>query len=253
MRRRRAARLPGLAIAWGAISGAGVLAERDGLEQRLQRSTGLMAIPVADALDQLGHLLAEGFGTQPVAYVTEIAAGEAGNRLSVLRSPAFETLLSASRKVRRSAPAADFVRQLAEAPSEEALQLVLGMLAEEVGSILQLPPDAIDPMRSLNEFGMDSLMALELRTQVEKRCHVDLPMVSVAGRTLRDLGERLLGDLRLGVVATDPSAQDAGDAASLEDLRRRHTATAVRVLDLVVEQGLEKTVVHALGRRGGLS
>ncbi len=228
MRRRRAAGRPGLAVAWGAIADAGVLADRQELAERLRRTTGVVGIPVADAVNLLGEVLARGDDADPVVYISEIATTEISERLALLQSPAFEGLRSRGTKAHSSGDSTDLMKQILEAGEDERLRLVLAMLAEEVGGILQIPSSSLDPLRPLSDLGMDSLMALELRMEVEKRCGMDLPLVSIAGQSLRDLAGRLLGGIAPATVEDAPARPNA-----LQALGEVHAAGAKEIeLDL---------------------
>ena len=47
--------------------------------------------------------------------------------------------------------------------------------------------------RSLNQFGLDSLMALELKNRIEARCGITIPLVSIlTGPSVKDLSSVLL-------------------------------------------------------------
>ncbi|MFO1150428.1 MAG: SDR family NAD(P)-dependent oxidoreductase [Alsobacter sp.] len=261
VRRRRAAGRPGLAVAWGAISGAGVMMQRADLEDRLRRTTGLAGLPVGQALDHLGALLAAGDAAPPVAYVSEIAGGEAAERLVLMRSPAFEGLMAHQGKARRHVAAADFVRQLQSAGPDQALAITLSMLAEETAAILQLPVTSIDPLKPLNELGMDSLMALELRMEVEKRCRIELPLMSISGRSLRDLAERILAGLvrddgGRGAGAQEGRAGDAArqdravlDAVTLKDLGAAHAVDEGHLDVDALAAAVDKRVGQQVGPR----
>ncbi len=51
---------------------------------------------------------------------------------------------------------------------DQASEVLLEIIVEEIARVLRLPPKEIDRHRALAEIGMDSLMMLELRTTVEE-------------------------------------------------------------------------------------
>nr|WP_281393120.1 acyl carrier protein [Roseibium litorale] len=89
-----------------------------------------------------------------------------------------------------------------------ASQTVAKLLAAEIGKILRISPEEIDPHKPLSEIGMDSLMALELRMGAERQLGIDIPLMSLAnGATLIDLSTR---------VATRVLGEGGDDSISAE-------------------------------------
>jgi acyl transferase domain-containing protein len=74
----------------------------------------------------------------------------------------------------------DFVHRLRQAPPRERHALLLGQVRELAAGVLGLDPSAaIDPRQPLKEFGLDSLMALELRNRLAARLGALLPATLV--------------------------------------------------------------------------
>ena len=113
------------------------------------------------------------------------------NSLAGLKSPAFAALSHRSGD-RGEVESIDLASQIAGKSPAEALDIVLAMTKGEIGRILRVEVDAIDPRRPLSEVGMDSLMALELRLGVEKRIGVELPLMSLGDKSAADVAEKIL-------------------------------------------------------------
>ncbi|MGL1701405.1 acyl carrier protein, partial [Vibrio parahaemolyticus] len=64
---------------------------------------------------------------------------------------------------------------LADKSPEEIMEILRGILLDEVSHILRVPRDKIDIGRPLPEIGMDSLMAVELKLGLERRLNIDVP------------------------------------------------------------------------------
>jgi acyl carrier protein len=80
---------------------------------------------------------------------------------------------------------------------DDARNAIRHIISGEVGRILRLPPRSIATDAPLVRLGLDSLGALELRTAVERRLGVSLPLQGVTeGLTVDSLAERLLEGLR---------------------------------------------------------
>lgn len=194
MRQRRLVHLPALAVGWGAIADAGVIARDDKLGERLQRTTGVAGVPFRDALNHLGRLLAQGDAIEPVQIYSSMGHSAVADSLAVLKSPTFAALTDRSGDD-GEATAIDLASQIAGKSDGEALEIVLAATKAEISRILRVEVEAIDANRPLSEIGMDSLMALELRLGVEKRIGIELPLMSLGDRTAAHVAEKILAGL----------------------------------------------------------
>ncbi len=210
--RRHAAGLPALAVGWGPIGDAGTLTRSHEVSQALARRLGAAHLRADEALDALPAMLAAGL---PVVYHAEFA-GARSKQLPLLASPLFE-LLPFQDGADEEERLGDLRTLAAGRSRDEARRVVADALAEAVASILQLPVAQVDPSRPLADFGMDSLMAVELRTAVETRFGVSLPLFSLSERiTLAAMAARLV----------DPLFDDA-DAGSAPTVTSAALARAV--------------------------
>ncbi len=191
MKRRRKLGLPALAIGWGAISDVGILARDKQLAQRLRRTTGVSAIRSAEAVAHLGRLLSLGDAVGPVQFLTNIGRSAAAGKLALLKSPAF-TALGLSGEGGDQEGTGEVLLDWAEKSPEEALAIVKGAMLREVGAILRLPADRIDPDRPLGELGLDSLMGLELHLALETTLGTQIAMVGVGDRTLTGIAQAIV-------------------------------------------------------------
>jgi NADPH:quinone reductase-like Zn-dependent oxidoreductase/acyl carrier protein len=204
MARRRAEGLPGLAVGWGAIADAGILARDPALAANLGRLTGIEAMPARAALDHLGYLLAQPVNNPATTYCATLRPGEALQRLKLLQTPAFATLFASGDTA--VAVELDLASRLEGRSDGEARALVAGLLATEVARIFRLPPEDIELTRPLDELGLDSMMSLDLRMSIEKRFGIELPVVAMsAGVSVNDLANRLIASLRSDSPKEDDS------------------------------------------------
>ena len=185
-RRRHAAGRPALAIQWGPVADAGYLAERPETRDTLARRLGARPLPAADLLACLPAMISSGL---PVVGMADTNWTEARRFLPILATPFFSDI----RAKASLSPSDELLRErLAGLAPEEATALLKSVVAEEAAAILRLPTSAIDPARPLSEFGMDSLMAVELRLGLESRLRIDLPLVSLAeGASVASIAIRL--------------------------------------------------------------
>ena len=194
-RQRRNIGLPALAVAWGAIADAGVLARDTETAKKLARATGVVGIPARDALNQLGVMLTQHSG-EATRYFADITPGGAMRDMKLLSTPAFAPAFGA-RGPADIGEEVDLMTLIEGLSDIEARTKVAELLALEVGRILRLSAGELDIHRPLTELGMDSLMGLELRMDIEKRFGVELPLVAITSVTnLLDLAGRLISNLR---------------------------------------------------------
>ncbi len=232
MRRRRAEGRPGLAIAWGAIADAGVLARESGIAAKLERISGIVALKSQEALSQLESLLADPLACPATVYCASFRPGAALQSLKLLSTPSFNALFT---KVEGSDPdqAVNLASLIAGKSDIEARTTVSGLVAQEVARILRLSADEIDVTRPLDDLGMDSLMSLELRMSIEGRFGVELPVVAISsGINVTDLAARLIAGLESGADHT------AGNGAAMpgdreREMLRQHAPGEIGLTDLL--------------------
>lgn len=83
---------------------------------------------------------------------------------------------------RSSLPSKDMKQQLQEASSEEDVKAVIQeAFLSTLELMLQMAPNTVEPSSSLMSLGMDSLVAVEIRTWFLKNVHVDIPVLQLLG------------------------------------------------------------------------
>lgn len=203
--RRQRAGLPGCAIAWGPIEDAGVLTRNEAARSWLQHKLGIAPITAARALDALGETLAAGGG---VSAVMDLNWPLLEQHLPQTKSPRFAEMRRQFGDALQATGDGDLQQELRSLPFAAAHELLLGVLETEVAHILRLPPARTRAAKSVFDFGMDSLMAVEFALSLEKRLGVTIqPMLISENPSLDKIANRLLGLIR-----------DDGDAAAERDI-----------------------------------
>jgi acyl transferase domain-containing protein/acyl carrier protein/protein-L-isoaspartate O-methyltransferase len=163
---------PALSINWGTWDEMQVSEE----DRRGFIQTGLLPMRAHDALATLGQLVAG-----PSRQVT-VAAVDWEALTTVYearrRRPFLERLAgSVERPIRpRGArEAADLIARVNAASPESRGDVLLGYVREQVGAVLRLDPTRIDVEQGLFDMGMDSLMALDVKTRLETAVNRRLP------------------------------------------------------------------------------
>ena len=202
--RRRAAGKSALAIGWGAIADAGLIARDRKLAERLQQSTGVAGVKTAEALAHLGRLLALGSRIKPVQFYSMIAPGPATSRLAILKSPAYASL-GLWCETGSADDMESFESALQGKTREEAHAVILRALRREAAQILRMPQEQIDPHRALAEMGFDSLMMLELVISVEKLSGRQYRMVGQGDQTLATFATEIMNEIIIDADDASPS------------------------------------------------
>ncbi|HEY0215460.1 MAG TPA: beta-ketoacyl reductase, partial [Cellulomonas sp.] len=228
---RRGQGRPATGIAWGLWRGAG-MAERDeattdgapvavsgALRHQLNLSAGMGALTPAQGVAVFHHLLAADAGHVVVLPVDLPAWGARYREAS--GSPLLDNVLAGAsdlseasgaaggpvgRRPRRTStlPTRDDLRALADA---DRLPRLTGALHESLASWLGAAPAEVDPDQPLLELGFDSLMAVEMRNEIEQRLGVFVPVSAfLADASVRTVSRRVLGL----VVEPDPASGGGG-------------------------------------------
>lgn len=90
-------------------------------------------------------------------------------------------------------------RLAAESGSEKAGEIILDALVHKIADMLQIPASEVDPSRPMYRYGVDSLVALEVRNWIMRELNTTLTLffVEKAGiDTSRAIWGRKLGNSR---------------------------------------------------------
>jgi len=170
---RRGMGLPAQAIDWGAWSEIGTLARRS-LDKDLDEK-GMSTISPAMGLQVLEHILLD--GASPQVCVIPIQWSKFLGRFPLGARPPMFAGLGKNEPVSSHLlqPKMDSLRhrmQRSQPSDREAIMTTY--LKEQVSRVLGIQPERLDPARPFHEFGLDSLMAVELKHQLKRDVDVDV-------------------------------------------------------------------------------
>ncbi len=162
---RRAAGLAALSINWGAWSTVGSVVDYDVADRLASQGIGL--INPTDGLTVLDYLLSQPaaqVGVTPIDWPTFLRQFKGSQNF-------FSRLTWETRKQAKVTGVAaqtvsqpDVMRRLEEAPPAKRRGLLITHVSEQVGKVIGLDPSQrVGEIVPLNEMGLDSLMAVELR------------------------------------------------------------------------------------------
>jgi len=186
---------PALSVNFGPWAGAGMADAAD--RSRAFRLLGLAPLPAARAFRALERLIAEGACQAAVAEVDwftfKVLYGQDGRRrlLEQLDGPARPERDRERERVTNGA-----MHDWRERPPAARRDRLARYFRERVAGVLRLEPGRVDPDRPLDTLGLDSLMAIELKSGVEADLGTALPLTSLLqGPTIAQLADQALAQL----------------------------------------------------------
>ena len=194
-KQRRANGLAATCVRWGAIDDVGFLARNEKIKDALQNRMGGSALNSAIALDALESML---IADRSGLGVMELDWTALSRFLPSSGSPKFSELARHAGDNNGDEDTADDIqRLLSELSDADLLATLTEMLKREVGEILRVSPDKIDPARSIYDMGLDSLMGVELVVALESRFGTRLPVMALSqSPTILKLAEQIIQQLK---------------------------------------------------------
>jgi len=196
---RRARGLCGESLDLGPLSDTGMVSEESGRELRRM---GLEPFPADRLLDRLPGLL------NPVEARIALVAADWPRFAELYRSQRptglFDPVL-ALKATSGSSPVATSLPSKIPQTRKEPDQSPRDWLADTMSEVLRIPPDQLAFDTPLPMLGLDSLLAMEIRTLIERELGLTIGLPDLLGsHSLNDLAERLARDLRAGTTSPEP-------------------------------------------------
>ncbi|NER28514.1 MAG: type I polyketide synthase [Symploca sp. SIO1C4] len=163
--------LPTLSVNWGPWTGGGMASEeiRTGLARM-----GVKTLPSEQGIEMLKTLLGKDLAQATVANVDWVVFKELyearGNRLLLEKILPQPQALTQQQSMQKS-----ILEQLQQNSKEGQALLLTTYLQEQVAKTLGLNASQLDTEQPLNNMGLDSLMAIELRKWITNHLNVDVP------------------------------------------------------------------------------
>ncbi len=172
---RRSLGLPGLSVNWGAWAEVGAAMTAGETVDSVVTKRGIGYVPPQQGLRAFEYALRE--------HLTQVAVVQADWRRTVRdllpeHQPALLRDLVAARNgsLDGDPPSDRFLERLQEAPADAKHGLLVTHVLNQVAKVLGMDRSrVIDPRRPIQEFGLDSLMALELRNVLGTSMEKSLP------------------------------------------------------------------------------
>ncbi len=208
--------LPGLSINWGAWAKVGMAASMDQSLQARLEAQGASFMQPSEALTALAWLLQT--KSPPHIGVMPIDWQVMGQVLPTPHPGLLSQLIPQTTPVFEAPDVSSILREIQAAPDAEKQSLVLTCVKTEVAKVMKFDPaQPLDAGRGFFEMGLDSLLASQLKNQLEKTLGLTLSATVIFNyptiETLANhLYERLSPDptpeLTPSPTPTDNQAQD---------------------------------------------
>ncbi|MGE3909405.1 MAG: type I polyketide synthase [Chloroflexota bacterium] len=254
--RRRAEGLPATSINWGPwaeVGMAAALSERD--RQRFAEH-GISMISPEQGLDLFGKILHQHPAQVAVLPIdwSVFATCEPVMSSRSLWVDLANRQPGASLSTRPSNQAPDILGRLLAAPPRGQRDLLLAHVRQQVGRILDLSSDrTVDPQQPLNELGLDSLMAVELRNSLAMTLGVALSTTLIFDYpTIGALTDYLASRLGLAAKAFANSTAGSNGIAGAESMNG-HAESRSRAADELARLSEDEAEALLLAELASLS
>lgn len=201
-RYRRGLGLPAYSINVGAVSGVGYVSENPEVAAALRRN-GLGTITEAELLAHLQFAITNQDPKRSNSSVGLVPAGdELGLRESTwLNDSKFRHVTRHDNHGGEGAygSGGDSLSAISAAgTADEVLELIVQALLQQVSKLIMTPEDRLSDQASLDNYGMDSLVAVELKNWMSAYLQADIPMIAIRGSpSIRELGRLVTKSSRL--------------------------------------------------------
>ncbi|MWA04973.1 SDR family NAD(P)-dependent oxidoreductase [Actinomadura sp. LD22] len=198
---------PALSIAWGAWQDTGLSVRREGTGRFVERA-GIRGIAPDSGSRWLGPLLGVEAAQVAVGHVDWRRWAE-----TAAPSPLVSELAAAGPDAAAEAsarPGALTADELFAADPAERRALLETYLHGAIARALEMTPEQLDADQPLNEVGLDSLVGVGMKSQVEVELGLSLPLAAaLEGSSVRQLAARMLDDAGPGgAPPRDDGAED---------------------------------------------
>lgn len=205
---RRALGLPALAINWGHLGGVGYAARHANVSGHLERY-GVVPIGLKDALEMLERLMRSDIAEAAAMSIDWARWADANPR--VKKSPRYGELISSGDpEGQPDGSSSGVAAAVLAASGAERIKLLESFIRDVAARVLGMPAAQIDPARPLNEFGLDSLLGIELVNRIEEGLALRFPVEKIMGGPSI---QRLAGILAESIPASEtPAFRKTGPA-----------------------------------------
>lgn len=202
---RRHLGMSGLTVMWGAIGDVGVVAESSETEEFL-KYIGIRGLPSAEALDRM-----EAFIVRDITEISCTLMASWGDwaRYETIgaQSPRFATVLIGADGGNNDEVRDQLIAELINLDLGERNSVLTGLIAAVIAGELRQDPESLSIDRTINDLGVDSLMATEIQVLLGTSLGVEVSVMDLlGGATIRAISDQTLEDFgldKINIVAAE--------------------------------------------------
>jgi len=216
---RHAEGLPGSSINWGPWADLGMVRSVTSMDTKRWSEHGMGLIPPKLALEALEAVIRQGTAQVSILPVDWIQLQS--GLPSLANSRLVRELVIAAARVEKTTETVPAKKTLAAellliSDPAERQRIVTATLQAEAARVLRLPVSKLEVNRRLNQLGMDSLMALELKNRMQAEWEVAIPLATIlSGPPVTELAAILMAKL-------DDHSADVKRASTNDQLAIEH-------------------------------
>ncbi|HTY32522.1 SDR family NAD(P)-dependent oxidoreductase [Mycobacterium sp.] len=254
---RRGEGRPALSVNWGPWAELGFFTRSE--LQNYFAQYGVEAMSAADSLRALSSLLARS-ATQAVVLDIDWTRWQPDVQPPLLAELGIVRSVDKQQGKTAAGPGSGLYDALQGAAPEERQRLLESYLCELAAGKLGLTPSALDIQAPLNTLGVDSLITLELRMQVERDLGLVVPVTRLLqGPSVASLAKWLRDNLPLvaaGTSATSPDGAPPQQTAPAKPAPQQTDGAPSRGIDLLTrvpelsDDAVEEMLQKVLAERG---
>jgi len=134
------------------------------------------------------------------------------------RSPKYVELLADATSAEdatsdTSAQGAQLLQQLIALPTNERAEAIAAVMVKLLAKVMETKPEQIDPSVPLPSLGLDSLMAMDLKTAIDNSFAVKVPMLALMkGNSIEQLAQQVAVSITAENVTSAAAADEAPSA-----------------------------------------
>jgi len=188
-RYRQSIGLAGTSVSWGALAEVGVVSRYQEIEQYLERVGSKRLNP-----EQAMHMLDKIALIRPANLAVADVDWQLWSQFhpAWARSNRFKHLIAVADDETNNGES-EFMLSLHEKSDDEKHALMQQLVVDNVATVMKLSKDDIRPQESLVQMGMDSLMAMELQSRLEKTTAIKFSTLELMkGNSMDELAQTLM-------------------------------------------------------------
>ena len=215
---RRANDLPAISVNWGPWSGGGMAADKTGRDHARWAAVGLKTIAPEQGVAVLDQLIEESpvqVGVLPIDW-SKFLRQFPRERMPSMLTDLAEEVRQRERSSQTGESRESLARDLKSASPEKRREILRGMVRAKVARTLGVTETQVDFDQPLRDIGLDSLMAIELKNDIETTLEIELPLDRFAedittGGLAHEVERLFAQSNQLGTAAADVDSSETID------------------------------------------